>query len=112
MIVPHPTKLKVGPFTYLVTSSQAAIDAACRTEGADLFGHTDFATLRIAIAPDTHPARQQETLLHEVLHTLTRQAGIVNELSATDEERLVTRLAPILLDTLRRNPTLVAYLTA
>lgn len=51
-----------------------------------------------------------ETLLHETLHcawslTSLRQDDI-------DEEKVVAGLAPILLEALRRNPDLTAYLTA
>lgn len=109
--MPIPSKIVVGPLTYTVSSAQADIDAACRAESADLYGHTNHGTLRIAIAPDVNQARQRETITHETLHCLTAQVGIVNELSADDEEKLVRRLAPALLDCLRRNPALVAYLT-
>lgn len=48
----------------------------------------------------------------QVLHTLTNLVGINTELDAKDEESLVNRLAPALLDCLRANPTFVAYLTS
>jgi hypothetical protein len=46
------------------------------------------------------------TLLQEVVHAIFKIAGLPNE----KEEDTVTRLSPLLLDTLRRNPDLVAYL--
>jgi hypothetical protein len=51
-------------------------------------------------------ARVAVTLLHEVVHAIFKIAGLPNE----KEEDTVTRLSPLLLDTLRRNPDLVAYL--
>lgn len=61
--------------------------------------------------PTSPPAAVAETLLHEILHCVTESAGINAELGEAEEEKLVRRVAPLLLDVLRRNPDLVAYLT-
>lgn len=106
----HPTRIRVGPHTYKITATQAAIDAASRAEQSDLYGYTHHGRLTISLAPDILATKQQEVLLHETLHCITEQAGITAELGPKDEERIVDRLAPLLLDTLRSNPTLVDYL--
>lgn len=108
----HPTRIKVGPHTYRVTASQAALDAAVRKEQADLFGYTDFGRQTITIAPDITQPKQQEVLLHEALHCITDLVGITAELGASDDEKYVNRIAPAILDMLRRNPAFVDYLLA
>jgi hypothetical protein len=106
-----PKRIHLGAITYNVTDAKTAIDAACREEGADLYGWTDHVRLQVALDPLNAPARQRETLLHEALHCVTEKAGIPDELGPKEEERLVRRLAPLLLDLIRTNPALVAYLT-
>lgn len=59
----------------------------------------------------------QETLLHEVLHALIWEAGITvpedKEASEDDrEEKLVGQMSGVLLDCLKRNPHIVAWLMA
>ena len=49
-------------------------------------------------------------MLHETLHACFMVAGINNRMSDTLEEETINSLSPLLLDTLRRNPGLVAYL--
>jgi hypothetical protein len=53
----------------------------------------------------------QETLLHECLHACWSLIGASEDVNDAVEERLTLRLAPVLLEMLRRNPALVAYLT-
>lgn len=67
----HPPKIKVGQLVYTVTSTKAAIDAACRTEQQDLYGCTDHGVLTITVDPSQAPARLRDTLLHEVLGTVS-----------------------------------------
>lgn len=51
-------------------------------------------------------------MLHEVLHACLYQTCLreMEVWGKNHEEAIVVALAPILLDTLRRNPKLVAYL--
>lgn len=53
---------------------------------------------------------QQVTLLHEALHAVWSTTGL-RQLDNDLEEQVVVGLAPLLLDTLKRNPDLVAFLT-
>lgn len=105
-----PKQITVGSLTYTVTTSKATIDAACRDEGADLYGRTDHTRLAIALDPDNAPAMQRQTLMHEAMHCITERVGLTTELPAGDEEKLVRRIAPALLDLLCTNPQLVEYL--
>lgn len=54
------------------------------------------------------PERTKVTLVHEVTHGLINTARL--ELDAEDEEKLVGRLAPLILDFIRANRGAVAYL--
>ena len=49
-------------------------------------------------------------LLHEVLHELWQKADLRRFLSVKTEELVIDALVPWLLDTLRRNPDLAAFL--
>lgn len=106
--IPH--QLHLGSLTYKVTTSKPAIDAACRDEGADLYGRTDHTKLLIVLDPGNAPAMQRQTLTHEVLHCITERSGLTTEMSQAEEEKLVRRIAPALLDLLRSNDELVRYL--
>lgn len=74
-------------------------------------GETYGDRARIELDPDVPLSLLRETVLHELLHAawdctaLRIEPGLVGA-----EERIVTSLAPIVLDALRRNPQLVALL--
>ncbi|MEA2678050.1 MAG: hypothetical protein QOJ81_2191 [Chloroflexota bacterium] len=70
-------------------------------------GRTAMAHLRMLVNADQHEMQIRDTVMHEVAHACLH----IQELSAEDEE-FVGRLAPVLLDVLRSNPHLVAWLTA
>ena len=75
------------------------------SDGHDL-GRTSLRHLRLLIDQDQHERQLRDTVLHETIHACLH----VQELGAEDEE-FVRRLAPVLLDVLRSNPVLVAWLT-
>jgi hypothetical protein len=106
-----PKRIKVGPVSYELSSSRAEINEASVSEKVSLIGYADHSLLKIILHPDMAAGRKREVLLHETLHCLTTLAGINAELDEDDEEKFVNRLAPVLLDLLRRNPRLVGYLT-
>lgn len=54
------------------------------------------------------PERTKVTLVHESLHMFINTARL--ELDAEDEEKLVGRLAPLLLDFIRSNRGAIAFL--
>ncbi len=98
-----PTTLRVGPLRYQIVRDSQRLPS-------DHWGMTDKARQVVALSPDQSDQRTRLTLLHEILHAL---ADITNldGIDPSVEERLVTQLAPALLDLLRENPGLVAYLT-
>lgn len=56
------------------------------------------------------PDYKATVLLHEVLHAVFFLGGVEPLCPKGDEEPIVKALAPLLRDTLRRNPRLVAYI--
>ena len=99
-----PTHVQVGPIRYSLAVDQAAIDHT----GSGKAGNTNHPLQTILLSSEQGPDQEADTVLHEVLHACLHQSD--GELSVEQEERLVLSLAPLLLDTLRRNPELVAYL--
>ena len=105
-----PRFIQVGARRYSIRCSQADIDAESVEQGAELHGMTNTTAMRITLNPKNSPDRQRDTLMHESLHAILDLAGLNQDLGQEMEERVVNRLAPVLLDALRRNPRLVAYL--
>lgn len=104
-----PKAVQVGPHRYKLQIGRDAIAKASHADGATLMGWTDKAAHRIAVDPDQSLSSQRDTVLHECLHAIAESVHI--GLTPDDEEALVRRLAPALLDLLRRNPKLTAWLT-
>lgn len=113
-----PAAVTVGPYRLTVCADQAAIDRAGQVAGANLLGQHDMRSGSIALAPDLASDIEAETLLHEVLHALFDATGVGGGegeetlLERDAEERLIRQCSPMLLDLLRRNPDLLAYLTS
>lgn len=105
-----PDGIQVGPHRYSVSCDRNALNAAGIAMSSDLLGHSDHKTLAITLADDLAPSAKRDTLLHEVLHAAFDQTSIAHDIGDKEEERLILRLSPVLLDVLRRNPELVAYL--
>lgn len=106
-----PDTVHVHPFDYTVSTDRTELLERCLSEETDLLGHTDHKSLRILVDVGAEPAVCAETLLHEILHTLTVATGLTAELDPDVEEGLVTRLTPRLLAVLRDNPAVIDYLT-
>lgn len=94
-----PRQLRIGPMTWSVTLDPLLSDAV---------GETRAQKLTIRLAPGQAPDYERDTLLHEVMHAILIHNAL--ELEHDFEEKLCLTLAPALLDTLRRNPRLRAYL--
>jgi len=105
-----PSSIQVGPFRFTVNGSADAVVRA-RTHARDQrMGECDSRMLAILVDPTTPFQQQQDTLLHEVLHACWYVSGGYEK--DMDEDTAVGRQTSIILDTLRRNPDLVAYLLA
>lgn len=101
-----PAKVLVGPHAYGVRLDGDGLTAAGVEAGLRLSGLTRHSSLEILVDPDLASTEERETVLHEVLHALFS----LTRMSGEDEEETISRLSPVLLDLLRRNPRLIAYL--
>lgn len=97
-----PASIQIGPLRYSVEMNQRVADAA------SAWGRIEFKSQTIALDPDQASDHMAITLLHEVLHGCWHHANI--EAHGGDQEKEITALAPTLLDVMRRNPELVAFL--
>lgn len=112
-----PGTLLIGHMRYRVDVDQAVIDRANTEARRSYAGFSNPHTQTIGLRPDNAPDYQAETLLHEILHQCLHAAGCDPDDDAKAgvpdvEERAVRAIAGPLLAVLRRNPGLVAYLTA
>lgn len=105
-----PKIVKVGPFDYQLVKDQAAIDR-CSAESQEVrLGECDTEKQRITLSPKLAPQMEVDTALHEVLHAISDMVGLASDLGGEVEEKVIRRLSPAILDTLRRNPGFVKYL--
>jgi len=102
-----PATIEVGPYVYKIGYG----DTATRKQLGGDHGETDSSELVIRIA-ERAAGVERETTLHELLHALSDVAGLVEQYGADTDEQWCRRLAPWLLDTLRRNPELVDFFLA
>lgn len=104
--VPMPVSVTVGPYLFAVQSDAAQFLNAEESEGSRLYGRTNLLSGVIDIRPQTAVTMNRETLLHEILHTIF----FLTKITSDKEEEFVGRIAPALLDVLRKNPDVVRYL--
>lgn len=95
-----PKKVKVAAHTYRIARSKK------KTEGDE--GRCQFTETSIYIMPRLPLAKEQEVLLHELLHACA-YPGIGDE-DAPLEEKFVTIVAPVLLQVIQENPELIEFL--
>lgn len=72
--------------------------------------HVDKGLMRLRGGGEQSPDQMRDTMLHEVLHAVVRLTYSEKAYAKEDPEQAVGTIATHLLDTLRRNPELVAYL--
>ena len=105
-----PQHLQVGPFTYEVAVDQARIDRAGHEAHTEYAGLSNHERLTIVLMQGLAVEVERETLLHEVLHCVVNAAGRPSSRGPLEQEEWVLAASPGLLDTLLRNPQLIAYL--
>lgn len=96
--------LKVG----LLRIPQLLHDAEDGTHAHRAYGVFDPAEPLIWLDSASGPERQKVTLVHEVLHAIMNTARL--NYTDDEEEQVVERLAPLVLDFIRANRGAVAYL--
>jgi hypothetical protein len=106
--VKPPHVIIVGPYRYSVeTDAAAVLELLAAGDHADC----NHRMQRIRLDLGQAPGMARDSLLHEVLHACNNASGLNADLNDDQEESLVRRTATVLLEVLRRNPRLVAYLT-
>lgn len=104
-----PTEVQAGVYRFTVACDQAQIDRKRTVYGqACRCGNLDRWKQEIVITPELAPDSTRVALLHEVLHCCYLAAG--RDDKELIEEDVCGFLDATLLDTLRRNPKLLAYL--
>lgn len=104
-----PATIRVGPHRYRLVLDRQAINAASAAQGETLLGQTCTKTTTILVDPTQARSQVVDTVIHELLHACMDLVGAVDVVNAETEESLVRRLAPVLVDVLRRNPKLVGW---
>jgi hypothetical protein len=102
-----PKSVQIGPYRFAVTDDQAAYDRKAVDDQTACWGFIEYGRLRIIISPEQAEDHKRAALLHEVLHGVED----ISDQRHEHDELIIRQLAATLLDVLRRNPDLVAYLT-
>lgn len=111
-----PATVEVGSLTYTIDFSvEGWSDAiSAQNNGHDpedgrYYGFHDASGCNIWINPHATIEIQRESLLHEVMHACQFVACLPNR-GKSSGEAFISRLSPVLIDTLRRNPDLARFL--
>lgn len=105
-----PVAIQIGPIRYQVLATTEAYNAVVARTNTHFYGHIQDGTTTITLDPDQVPDHMRWSLLHEVLHGCWHVSDPPGE--TFTEEQAIRAICGALLDTLRRNPALVAYLMA
>jgi hypothetical protein len=106
-----PESVVVGPVTYRITSRDEDWYAYEQDGGGrqrNNYGATWPARATLLLNPNNPDQIQRVTVLHELLHAVSLTAG--HRGGKLTEERWVSMVDSLLLDTLVRNPDLAAWL--
>lgn len=106
---PLPTSVQVGGRVYSVSKCLNKLNAQRLASGSYMMGYTNNRTLEIVVDPEVAPMMRKETLLHEVLHAIADVSGL-SQIDSPDEENFIESVDSTLLQVLRDNPALLAYL--
>jgi hypothetical protein len=112
-----PTYVDVGPYRYRIGWTEKRWRKVIRQTENVSSAYTCNATLRIDIEPGLAYGAAREVLMHELMHAAAKCSvgwdTIDVAAEGIDGEELAIRmLSPHMLDILRRNPHVVAWLTA
>ena len=111
MTAPLPESIVVCGHRYDVKMISDPDEALHRAGDPNSLGVSDHSKCRIRIRDGEQSESQyRDTMLHEVLHAIVAQTYAQKAFAKEDDEQAVAVLSTHLLDTLRRNPALVAYL--
>lgn len=106
--MPLPGRVEIGPFSYELTDDVATYNEVATSKDECDWGWCQYGKLRILVNPAQASMHKRSVVLHEVLHAVIA----LSDQRVDKEEEIIRAIAVPLLDVLRRNPDLVAYLTA
>ena len=101
-----PTSVQIGPYRLRITQDPSDYAKKAVADGQKCWGWIEYGQLRIVIDPDQAEDHKRVALLHEVLHGIED----ISDQRHKHDELLIRQLAAVLVDTLRRNPDLAAWL--
>lgn len=102
-----PKQLQIGPTIYRVKSKKKDLNKVQIEMKETVAGCVRFQEQTIYLDKNQGSDQLADTLLHEVIHACLQPLFGMDD---DTEEAFVRTLSPGLLDTLRRNPELVAFL--
>ena len=110
-IVTMPESVVVGPVTYRITDRdddwrEAQLHGQGKRDRCWGLTWEDRALILVNVHDEQ---KRRETVLHEVMHAVAATVGAGSKKKHT-EERWISMFSPLLLDTLQRNPDLIAWL--
>lgn len=112
----RPSHILVGPFRFRIEFDEAPLRESFMLDDVMRFGLTIPERLLIVISPNRPEDALKQTLVHETLHAINWTYNII--FVALDpkseeherEETYVSVMSSPLLDTLKRNPQVTAWL--
>ena len=104
-----PEKVVIGPLTYRITDDEAEhLRQTVADDGDSSWGMIKYGKGLILLNPEQDASHTRLALFHECLHGCWH----LTDFGHQEDEDPIRRIAGPLLDMLRRNPDLVAYLLA
>lgn len=97
-----PDVVRIGPHDFSLRKCMALGDRESR------FGSTNFLTHEVTIVEHASPTNLVDTLLHEALHAVLRNAAV--HVDPVLEEQVVGAVAPGLVGLFRDNPWLAGWI--
>lgn len=103
-----PETIIIGPLTFRVLNTIEDHNQGVVEDLHDTYGRIRYSKGLIILDPNQTDAHKRITLLHEIMHGCWH----LGDRSHKNDEKAIRSLVAPLLDVLRRNPALVAYLLA
>lgn len=102
----RPATVRIGAFTWAIKDWEARA-----ADNSRAYGMCDKGTHTILIQEGMRPQKEAEVLLHEVFHAIYDVSGL-GLMDNMPEEPIVNMLGYHMLQVIRDNPNLMAYLAA
>lgn len=77
-----PEKIKIGGFDWTIEKNQHIANES------GVFGSTHTLSQKIFLDPSTTDQKNEQTLLHEIIHVVVWQSGLGRRLERLDERKL------------------------